>query len=290
MRITFFGLTLSSSWGNGHATPYRSLIRALHRMGHRVTFFERDSIYYARHRDFTACDYCDLIIYPDWESVRETALAAASESDVIITASYLSEGARINDEIFNVNGPIKVFYDHDTPITLANLRNGDLEYLRADQIPGFDLYLSFTGGKVLADLESRWRAQRVAPLYGSVDPDVHHRVEVPEQYHCMFSYMGTYAPDRQRKVDDLFLTPARQSPGETFLLAGSMYPWDGSIVWPANVRRFEHVSPGDHAALYSSSRATLNLPRAEMANRAPSKSATSAAATSARVRRDVREP
>ncbi len=270
MKFTIFGLSLSSSWGNGHATPYRSLIRALHAQGHKVNFFERDNIYYARHRDFTTCDYCHLMIYPDWKSARRTALSAAAESDVVITASYLSEGAQINDDVLALKGPARVFYDLDTPITLGKLREGDVEYLRANQIPEFDLYLSFTGGKILSELRRTWGARAVAPLYGSVDPDVHKRIDIPKPYHCAFSYMGTYARDRQKKVEELFLAPAARMPGEVFVLAGSLYPHDpkdGSPLFacPQNVRRFPHVGPSDHAALYSSSRATLNITRAEMA-------------------------
>lgn len=270
LKFTIFGLTLSSSWGNGHATPYRSLIRALHAQGHSVRFFERDNLYYARHRDFTSCDYCELLIYPDWDAVRTIALRAAAESDVVITSSYLSEGARINDEVLALKGPARVFYDLDTPVTLGNLRKGDVEYLRAQQIPAFDLYLSFTGGKILDELRNTWHARAVAPLYGSVDPDVHRPIEVPRPYHCLLSYMGTYAEDRQQKVEELFLQPASRTPGEVFVLAGSLYPHDpkdGSPLFPCpnNVRRFPHVGPGDHAALYSMSRATLNITRADMA-------------------------
>ena len=206
------------------------------------------------------------MIYPDWDVARAKALRVAGESDVVITASYLSEGARISDDVLALGGPQHVFYDLDTPITLGNLRKGDVEYLRADQIPGFDLYLSFTGGAVLGELRNTWGARATAALYGSVDPEVHRRIEVPRPYHCMLSYMGTYAADRQKKVEELFLQPAAEMPGEVFVLAGSLYPHDpkdGSPLFPCsdNVRRFPHVGPGDHAALYSMSRATLNIAR-----------------------------
>jgi spore maturation protein CgeB len=267
VRLTIFGLTLSSSWGNGHATPYRALIRALHRMGHQVIFFEKDVPYYAKRRDFTSCDYCDLVIYPDLESVRSRALLAASESDVVITASYLPQGAQISDEVLEISRPLHVFYDLDTPITLGGLKHGDTDYLRRDQIPAFDLYLSFTGGRALNELRDHWAAREVHPLYGCVDPEVHFRVDIPKPYHCKLSYMGTHATDRQRKLEQLFLEPARALQGEVFVLAGSLYPKNGEAGFdcPPNVRRYEHVGPQDHSALYSSSGATLNITRAEMA-------------------------
>jgi spore maturation protein CgeB len=263
LKISIFGLTLSSSWGNGHATPYRALLRALDRMGHQVVFYERDVPYYAKHRDFAQTDFCCLVLYSKWDEVCGQARADASESDVVIHASYCVEGARIIDELAEVSGPLRVFYDLDTPITLEKLAAGGTEYLRADQVPGFDLYLSWCGGGILVEIENRWGARKVLPLYGCVDPEVHARVTVPEQYRCTMSYMGTYAADRQQKLEALLLEPVRRRPNDVFVLAGSMYP-PGSE-WPTNLRRWEHVSPHDHPALYSSSRFTLNLTRDSMA-------------------------
>jgi len=263
VKITVFGLTISSSWGNGHATPYRAIIRALHRMGHQVHFFEKDVSYYSSRRDFESCDYCRLTLYPEWQQVRKMALKTAGESDIVITASYLPEGQRISDEVLDLGRPLHVFYDLDTPITLKNLQEGEVDYLRCDQIPAFDLVLSFTGGKALEELERDYGARIARPLYGCIDPDVYARVEASAEFACDLSYMGTYAPDRQDKLDELFLEPARRHPQEQFLLAGPLYPWQWQ--WPDNVHRIDHVSPHSHPAFYSSSRITLNLTRQEMA-------------------------
>lgn len=263
MRITIFGLTLSSSWGNGHATPYRAILKALHRRGHDVTFFEKDVPYYAQRRDFSACDYCNLELYQSWEEVRSRALMHARNSDVVMLASYCPDGNQIADEVLWLARPLRVFYDLDTPVTLNHLRRGWVDHIRADQIPDFDLYLSFTGGAILEELEDRWGARLAQPLYGCVDPDVYRRVPPREEFRCDLSYMGTYAPDRQPKVDELFLEPSRRLPDHQFLLAGSLYPPDWE--WGQNVRKLEHVAPADHPAFYSSSRATLNLTRREMA-------------------------
>ena len=263
MKITIFGLTITSSWGNGHATPYRALLRALHKLGHRVTFYERDVEYYRLRRDLTSCVYCNVVLYDDWDAVRARSLEEAQTSDVVITASYCPAGARIIDEIFELTGPLRVFYDLDTPITLQQLEQSDLDYLRRDQIRAFDLYLSFTGGDILRQLEQEYGARFAAPLYGCVDPDVHAPVPPRGDLRCAISYLGTYAADRQQKMDELFLEPARCMPGSAFLLAGALYPWQWQ--WPANVRRVDHVAPSDHPALYCSSGATLNITRAGMA-------------------------
>ena len=263
MKLTIFGLTLSSSWGNGHATPYRALLRGLHRLGHRCVFYEKDVEYYYWRRDFTSCDYCELVLYPEWLAVRARALADAAESDVVVVGSYCPEGARIGEELLGLPGPLHVFYDLDTPITLEKLQAGGLDYLTARQIPVYDLYLSFTGGEILRELEDAWGARRARPLYGCVYPEVYARVPPRQEYQCRLSYMGTHSPDRQHKLERLFLEPARQLPVERFLLAGSLYPRDWT--WPLNVERFDHVAPADHPALYSSSRATLNITRDGMA-------------------------
>jgi len=263
VKLTIFGLTLSSSWGNGHATPYRALLRGLHRLGHQCVFYEKDVEYYYWRRDFASCDYCELVLYPEWQAVRARALADAARSDVVIVGSYCPEGARIGEEVLGLHGPLHVFYDLDTPVTLENLQGRGVEYLAAGQIPDYDLYLSFTGGEILRELETAWGARRARPLYGCVDPEVYARVPLRPEYQCRLSYMGTHSPDREHKLQRLFLEPARQLPKERFLLAGSLYPREWS--WPPNVARFDHVAPGDHPALYSSSRATLNITRDGMA-------------------------
>jgi spore maturation protein CgeB len=263
VKITIFGLTLSSSWGNGHATPYRALIRALNRLGHRVHFFEKDVPYYRSRRDFDSCGYCDLTLYSDWTSIRDHALSAAADSDVVMTASFLPEGCRINDEVLDLSRPLHVFYDLDTPVTLANLRQGEIEYVGARQLAEFDLVLSFTGGEVLAELEKHYRAPMVRTLYGCVNPDEYYRVAPLPDFQCDLSYMGTYSADRQAKLDELLLEPSRRHLEKTFLLAGSLYPWNWQ--WPKNVRRMEHVAPAEHSRFYSSSRITLNITRGEMA-------------------------
>lgn len=263
MKLTIFGLTLSSSWGNGHATPYRALLRGLHRQGHHCVFYEKDVEYYFWRRDFSSCEYCDLVLYSEWEAVRRRALADAAESDVVMVGSYCPEGARIGEEVLGLPGPGHVFYDLDTPITLEKLQNGGVDYVTAEQIPAYDLYLSFTGGGILRELTDVWGAKRARPLYGCVDPEVYKRVPAREQFECLLSYMGTHSEDRRHKLEELFLGAARRLEQKKFVLAGSLYPREWS--WPGNVARFDHVAPADHPALYCSSRATLNITREGMA-------------------------
>lgn len=280
VKIVLFGLTISSAWGNGHATPYRAILRALRGMGHEVHFFEKDVEYYRSRRDFESCDYCRLTFYDHWSSIRRYAIHEARWADAVITASYLPEGRLINDEVLDLARPLRVYYDLDTPITLRNLDAGATDYLDRKQIPAFDLVLSFVGGPALTELEQKHDARMTRPLYGCVDPDLYRRVDPSPEFACDLSYMGTYAPDREQKMEDLFLEPARRHPQSRFMLAGSMYPrgrgqgggcqdgrgQDGrQRDWPQNVRRTDHVPPEAHPQFYSSSRLTLNLTREAMA-------------------------
>jgi spore maturation protein CgeB len=268
VKIVVFGLTISSSWGNGHATPYRAILRALGKMGHQIHFFEKDVEYYRSRRDFDACAYCRLTFYDEWRNIRRHALEEARSADVVITASYLPEGRRINDEVLDLGRPLRVFYDLDTPITLRHLEDGDVDYLGRKQIAAFDLVLSFVGGSALAELERKHGARMARPLYGCVDPDGYRRIDPSPEFTCDLSYMGTYAHDREQKMDELFLEPARRHPERQFVLAGSMYPWEQDWRerdWPENVLRVDHVPPEAHPRFYSSSRLTLNVTRGQMA-------------------------
>ena len=268
MRLVVFGLTVSSSWGNGHATLWRALIHALARQGHAVTFFERDVSYYAAHRDVTELPDGELVLYESWEEVRARARRALADADVAMTTSYCPdaiEASALMQEVRQESGgPLATFYDLDTPVTFARLDAGEpVPYLPSEGLGAFDLVLSYTGGHALDALRTRLGARRVAPLYGSVDPAVHRPAPARDDWRCDLSYIGTYAADRQGTVDALFLEPARRRPAGKFVLAGSQYPTD--FAWTPNTWYLAHLPPADHPAFYASSRLTLNTTRGAMA-------------------------
>jgi spore maturation protein CgeB len=155
---------------------------------------------------------------------------------------------------------VTAFYDIDTPVTLAKLAAEDAEYLSAEIIPGYDLYLSFTGGPTLDALERRYGAPAARALYCSVDAEHHRPLERPHRWDL--SYLGTYSADRQPTLRTLLIEAARRAPDLTFCVAGPQYPAD--IDWPANVERLDHVPPAEHPAFYAASRFTLNVTRADM--------------------------
>lgn len=267
MKLVIFGLSLSSSWGNGHATTYRALLRAFAARGHAVTFYEWDAPWYrGAHRDLSEPDFCRLELYEDWECVRELAIAEAGEADAVIVGSYVRDGPTVIDELLaglEGEGERLCFYDIDTPVTVAKLRRGEAESLRPDQIPRFARYLSFTGGPFLKRvLEDEFGARNARPLYCSVDTERYSEHPADPELRSDLAYMGTYSPDRTPGLNRLMLVPARRLPESDFLLAGSQYP--ETLEWPPNVRRLQHVRPARHAAFYSSAAWQLNLTRADM--------------------------
>lgn len=263
MKIVIYGLTITSSWGNGHATTYRSLCKALAARGHAIHFVEQDVEWYRSNRDLPAPPYCAVHLYKDWASDRQRVLDIAHGADVIVIGSYFPDAIAATEALIaSGRGPL-LFYDIDTPITIARLReSGSTEYLSASLIPLFAAYLSFTGGPALVELERRFGSPRAVAFYCSVDAAVYHPVKARPQFECDLSYLGTYAHDRQPKLMQLLNCTAKHSPWQRFIVAGPQYPAD--IPWQPNVQRIIHLSPPEHPAFYSSSRFTLNLTRSDM--------------------------
>jgi spore maturation protein CgeB len=263
MKLVIFGLTISSSWGNGHATVWRGLCRELARLGHQVIFFEKNVAYYAAHRDFHDIPGGKLILYETWSEALSQARRHLADAEVAMVTSYCPDGIAAAELVVS-SRPLRVFYDLDTPVTLERIEAGHgVGYIGASGLRDFDIVLSFTGGRALLELQSRLGAKRVVALYGSVDPAVHRPVMARESYRAELSYIGTYADDRQAMLNALFLEPARRLPERRFLIAGAQYP--PAFAWLQNLFFVRHIAPPDHPALYSSSRLTLNVTRRAMA-------------------------
>jgi spore maturation protein CgeB len=265
MKLVIFGLTVSSSWGNGHATLWRGLISALVSAGHRVVFFEQDLPFYAPHRDLTGLPPGGkLVLYRSWEEVLPQARAELRDADVGMVTSYCPDGVAASRLVVDSRVPIRCFYDMDTPITLERAQRGEpVEYIDPEGLGGFDLVLSFTGGRALEALRTVLGARRVAPLYGSVDPTVHYPVPPRSSFRGELSYLGTYAANRQAALERLFLEPARRLPHRRFIIGGAQYPAD--FAWTPNLFFVQHLPPVDHPAFYCSSALTLNVTRGPMA-------------------------
>ncbi|HZF42346.1 MAG TPA: glycosyltransferase [Sphingomonadaceae bacterium] len=259
MKLVVLGLSLSSSWGNGHATTFRALLAAFASRGHDILFLERDVPWYAKHRDLADPAYCRLAYYKDLEDLGRFS-ADIADANAVIVGSYVPEGVDVGALVQRLAARTVAFYDIDTPVTLAKLERGDFEYLSPTIIPGYDIYLSFTGGPTLDRLETQYKSPAARALYCSVDPAAYPPMDVPKRWDL--SYLGTWSADRQPTLERLLIEPARREPGRRFVVAGPQYPSD--IDWPANVERIEHLPPSEHAAFYAASRFTLNVTRADM--------------------------
>lgn len=260
MRIVVFGLSITSSWGNGHATTYRALIKALAARGHRVTFFERDVPWYRNHRDLPASSYCRIELYGALAEIPQRFRKPVAEADLVIVGSFVPDGAVLGEWVTAAARGVTAFYDIDTPVTLNRLHAKRADYLTPSLIPRFDLYLSFTGGPSLERIETRYGSPRARALYCGVDPDLHKPVAEPPRW--TLGYLGTYSEDRQPALERLLLEPARGRPQDRFVVAGAQYP--PHLPWPGNVEHIEHLPPGAHSAFYCAQRFTLNVTRRAM--------------------------
>jgi spore maturation protein CgeB len=265
MHLVIFGLTVSSSWGNGHATLWRGLLKAMSRDGHTATFYERDVPYYASTRDdWRPPVGVVLRLYESLDSVRDEATRDLASADVGMVTSYCPDGPAAATLVLESRAPIRAFYDLDTPVTLSTLRSGaPVAYLPPDGLGAFDLVLSYTGKGALKELQSRLGARVVAPFYGWVDPETHTPGPLKYELRSTLSYLGTYAADRQPALEELFVCPARRLSKQRFVIGGAQYPED--FPWSENIFFVRHMPPALHPAFFCSSRATLNVTRHAMA-------------------------
>jgi spore maturation protein CgeB len=260
LDIVVIGLSITSSWGNGHATTYRGLVRELTERGHHVLFLERDVPWYASNRDLPHPPYGQTELYSDLDELQARFTSAVQKADLVVVGSYVPEGVKVGQWVTREARGISAFYDIDTPVTLAKLARGDEEYLSRDLIPRYDLYLSFTGGPLLDRLQDVYGSPCARPLYCSFDPALYYPEERALQWDL--GYMGTYSDDRQPALDQLLLQPAREWDDGRFVVAGPQYPEE--IKWPGNVERLEHLPPSRHRDFYNAQRFTLNITRADM--------------------------
>lgn len=260
LNIVILGLSITSSWGNGHATTFRGLVRELHRKGHRVSFLERDVPWYASNRDLPDPPYCTTLLYHDLDELKTKHYELVFGADLVIVGSYVPEGVAVGEWVNNTAAGITAFYDIDTPVTLAKLERGDYEYLHPAQIAQYGIYLSFTGGPTLDLLEQHYGAPMARALYCSFDAELYFPETQPLQWDL--GYLGTYSSDRQPPLQALMLDTAEKYPSGKFVVAGPQYP--NNLQWPKNVERIEHLPPAAHRKFYNSQRFTLNITRADM--------------------------
>jgi spore maturation protein CgeB len=201
LNIVILGLSITSSWGNGHATTYRALVRGLEQRGHKVLFLERDMPWYAAARDQADARSGRTFLYRSLEQLKKRFHGAVREADLVVVGSFVPEGIELGKWVVETAGGVTAFYDIDTPVTLAAVERRDSFYLSADLIRKYQLYLSFTGGPILERLEREHGAPMARALYCAVDADLYRPLALPTRWDL--GYMGTYSADRQQVLQEL---------------------------------------------------------------------------------------
>lgn len=260
MKFVILGLSITSSWGNGHATTYRGLVRGLAERGHEILFLERDVPWYADNRDYPKSRYCRIGLYKDLNQLHTQFADYVRKADVVIVGSYVPDGIAVGQWAIETARGLTAFYDIDTPVTLAKLDRNECDYLSPELIARYQLYLSFTGGPTLQHIENHYRSPMARALYCSVDPKLYFPENRKNKW--VLGYLGTYSQDRQSGLRELLLKPARKMPWQRFIVAGPQYP--RTIRWPKNVERITHLPPNLHRAFYNEQEFTLNITRDDM--------------------------
>src|SRR6185369_3901851 len=201
--------------------------------------------------------------YEDSESVRRRATLDLTDADVAIITSYCPDSQVFSDIVLAQDRALRVFYDLDTPVTLARLEAGEcVSYIPVAGLGDFDLVLSYSGGRALDEFRTRLGARHLAPLYGHVDPDLHHPTPPKPHYRADLSYLGTYSEDRQDALEALLVVPAQLRLDRRFSIGGAQYPQQ--FPWSSNIYFVRHLPPAEHAAFFCSSRLTLKVTRRAM--------------------------
>ncbi|HEY0367160.1 MAG TPA: glycosyltransferase [Pyrinomonadaceae bacterium] len=266
MNIAFFGSSLVSAYWNGAATYYRGIIRALHNLGHQITFYEPDAYDRQKHRDIPDPDWARVVVYSGSDKAGVlSALEQARGVDMLVKTS----GVGVYDDlleaaVLDLKEPhtITVFWDVDAPATLDRVK-ADRSDPFLDLIPQYDLVLTYGGGDPVVRNYKALGARECVPIYNALDPDTHHPVPADERFKCDLALLANRLPDREARVEKFFFEAAEKLPEFDFMLGGSGW---GDKRMPANVSYAGHVYTRDHNAFNCSARAVLNVNRDSMAS------------------------
>jgi spore maturation protein CgeB len=265
MRIAWFGSSLVSAYWNGACTYYRGIVRALHDLGHEITFYEPDALDRQRHRDIPDPDWARVVVYdvPDAASVRRVVTSASRAADVVVKCT----GVGVYDEVLEQAvldarraDSIVIFWDVDAPATLTRLEADPFDPLRA-LVPDYDLVLTYGGGDPVVARYEALGARACTPIYNAVDPATHHPVPAQERFRADLSALVNRLPDREARVEEFFFSAVDALPERQFVLGGA--GWEDRV-GARNLRYLGHVPPGDHNAFNCSPLAVLNVTRDSM--------------------------
>ena len=261
LEIAFFGSSLVSSWWNGSCTYYRGIIRGLHELGHRVTFYEPVAYERQQHRDIDDPDWARVVIYeaPDEAAVRAVVEQARGVDMVVKTSGVGVFDDVLEDAVLSL-GTYTAFWDVDAPATLSRMEDDADDSFRA-LLPSYDLVLTYGGGEPVVRRYTELGARECLVVYNALDPTTHHPTDPDPRFDVDLALLANRLPDREARVEEFFLRPASLLPDRTFLLAGN--GWGDKPV-PPNVRLLGHVGTADHNAFNSTPLAVSNVTRDSM--------------------------
>jgi spore maturation protein CgeB len=264
MKFAFFGSSLVSAYWNGAATYYRGIIKAMYDRGHEITFYEPDAYDRQKNRDMEDPDWARIVVYEPNEAAVARVLEEAMHADVIIKTS----GVGVFDELLEKEvaalgkrDKFVIFWDVDAPATLDRVHSNEGDYFK-ELIPQFDLVLTYGGGDPVINAYTGLGARKCVPIYNALDPATHHPVEKEARFDADLVFLGNRLPDREKRVEDFFLTVAAEMPDKQFVLGGN--GWHDKPM-SANINYIGHVFTKDHNALNCSPKAILNISRDSMA-------------------------
>ncbi len=265
MKIAFYGSSLVSSYWNGAATYYRGILKALHKRGYDITFYEPDAFGRQQHRDIDPPAYAKSVVYPATIDALNGVLAEAAKADIVVKANGVGVfDAELLEGIVRHARPnaLRIFWDVDAAATLDEMR-ADASHPVLKALPDLDMVLTYGGGPPVVDAYTGFGAARCIPVYNALDPETHHPVPRDERFDCDLAFLGNRLPDREARVEEFFLRPAALLPDQRFLIGGN--GWDSKAM-PANVRHRGHVYTAEHNAFNCTPRAVLNVARDSMAH------------------------
>src|SRR5436190_3699480 len=95
LSLVFLGLSITSSWGNGHATTYRALLRELALCWHRLLLLERRAPWYQDNADMPSPPFCETVLYESVDELFSRYQQAIASADAVILGSYVTDGSSI---------------------------------------------------------------------------------------------------------------------------------------------------------------------------------------------------
>jgi spore maturation protein CgeB len=263
MNIAFFGSSLLSAYWNGAATYYRGIIKALHRAGHQVTFYEPDAFDRQQHRDIEPPEWAKVVVYANDASAALREVENARGADLLVKASGVGVfDALLEAAVLEQRRPetMVAFWDVDAPATLDRVQSFREDPFRA-LIPQYDYIFTYGGGAPVVDAYGLLGARACLPIYNGLDEETHHPVS-DSRFAADFGFLGNRLPDREARVEEFFLSVAAALPERQFIIGGN--GWHDKQM-PANVRNLGHVYTADHNAFNCTPRAVLNISRESMA-------------------------